>query len=151
MTSEHNDVVVYLGVELGRQLDRREYRLRINSGHIQRSEKSYFIPEIYVFPTSAFRQRLGHPERLEMYHESLFLVAEFWSRSTGNYDIDTKIPEYQARGDLEIWRVHPYQRTVIMWRRQPNGQYDETVETGGTVQLHALPHVAVDLDALFEL
>ena len=54
-------------------------------------------------------------------------------------------------GDLEIWLLHPYERTVTAWRRQPDGSYIETVFRGGVVQLHALPDVSVDLDSLFAL
>ena len=26
---------------------------------------------------------------------------------------ETKLREYQLRGDAEIWRIHPYERTLI--------------------------------------
>ena len=62
---------------------------------------------------------------------------------------DEKLPEYQRRGDLEIWRIHPYDRTLIAWRRRPDGSYAQTTFTGGVVHPVALPGVAIDLDALF--
>ena len=68
---------------------------------------------------------------------------------TGRYDIDAKIPGYQARGDAEIWRLHPFARTLTMWRHQPDGTYTETMVRGGTVRLHALPDVVIDVDQLF--
>jgi Uma2 family endonuclease len=46
-------------------------------------------------------------DELELYVEPLPLVVEVWSPSTGQYDVDEKLPEYQRRGDLEIWRFHP--------------------------------------------
>ena len=47
---------------------------------------------------------------LEVYEGPLPLVVEVWSASTGNYDVESKLLEYQRRGDLEIWRLHPYER-----------------------------------------
>ena len=76
-------------------------------------------------------------------------MVEVWSRSTGEYDVNTKFPEYKRRGDREIWRLHPYERTLTSWRQQPDGSYTETRFTGGIVHPVALPGVAVDLDALF--
>ena len=61
------------------------------------------------------------------------------SRSTGYYDVDAKLPEYQRRGDLEIWRIHPYERTLIAWRCQADGSYTESLYTSGTVQSAATP------------
>jgi Uma2 family endonuclease len=66
------------------------------------------------------RPKRGSPG-LEYYEQPLPLVVEVWSPSTGEYDIDSKLPEYQARGDKEIWRLHPYERTVRSWQRQPDG------------------------------
>jgi hypothetical protein len=53
-----------------------------------------------------------------------------------------------ARGDREIWRPHPFARTLKAWRRRPDGGYDEVEFTGGVVELHALAGVMIDLDAL---
>ena len=79
------------------------------------------------------------------------LVVEVWSPSTGDYDVETKLQEYQRRGDLEIWRIHPYEQTLTAWRRQPDGSYTETLYRGGRVQPVALPNVTIDLDDLFAL
>jgi hypothetical protein len=76
-------------------------------------------------------------------------VAETWSRSTGAYDADTKIPDYRERGDEEIWRVQPYEKVVTAWRRQANGSYVETLHRHGRVLVASLPGVEVDLDTLF--
>ena len=75
---------------------------------------------------------------------------EVWSPSTGEYDVNAKVPEYQRRGDLEIWRIHPFDRTLIAWRRQPDGSYIESHYAGGTVKPVALPDVTIDLDTLFD-
>ena len=49
------------------------------------------------------------------------------------------VPDYLARGDLEIWYVHPYERTLTAWRRQSQGIYTETVYRGGIVHPESLP------------
>jgi hypothetical protein len=38
-----------------------------------------------------------------------------------------------------------------MWRRREDGSYYEQTVTGGCIELHALPGVMIDLDALFEI
>jgi hypothetical protein len=63
--------------------------------------------------------------------------------------VDTKFPVYRLRGDAEIWRLHPFDRTLRIWRRRPDGSYQETVVTGAKIQLHALPQVTIDLDEVF--
>jgi len=150
MSFRHNDAMVELGYQLRPQLDPRQYRVRVNAGRVKRSDDTYYIPDVIVFPTALADQIRDRPDILEVYDAPLPFVAEIWSPSTGNYDVDSKLPEYQRRGDLEIWRLHPFERTLTVWRRQPDGSYDVTRYTGGTVRLHALPTVMVDLDALFE-
>jgi Uma2 family endonuclease len=87
---------------------------------------------------------------LEAYAGPVPLVVEVWSPTTGEYDVDRKFPEYRARGDLEIWRVHPGEQRVTRWIRQADGSYRESSHDGGRLELAHLPGVVVDLDALFE-
>jgi Uma2 family endonuclease len=149
MTEEHNEVAGELYFQLRLQLEREEFQVRSNAGHVRRSAQNYYIPDVFVVPTElAHAQRGTHA--LEVYDAPLPLVIEVWSRSTGDYDVDAKLPAYQRRGDLEIWRVHPYEHTLIAWRRQPDGTYTETLYSGGTVEPVALPNVTVDLDVLFD-
>jgi len=149
MTYEHNDVAINLVVQLVQQLDRRTYGARHNAGHIRCSSQSYYIPDVFVFP-----RQLAGPLRgrriLENYRDPLPLVVEVWSQSTGDYDVEFKLQEYQARGDFEIWRIHPYEHTLTAWRRQADGTYSESVVASGAVQPAALPGVTIDFDALFE-
>jgi Uma2 family endonuclease len=91
-----------------------------------------------------------HPRRLEVYEDPMPLVAEVWSPSTGDYDVEVKLREYQLRQDREIWRIHPYEQTLTAWRRQPDGTYSEAVYTSGSVQPVALPNVTIPLADLFE-
>jgi Uma2 family endonuclease len=78
------------------------------------------------------------------------LVVEVWSRSTGRYDVEEKLREYQERGDLEIWRIHPYERTLIVWQRRSDGSYRDTRYRDGEVRPAFLPNVTVTLETLFD-
>ena len=69
--------------------------------------------------------------------------------SPGPDDIDTKLPEYQRRCDQEIRRVHPYDRTATVLRRQDDGTHDEAVSRGGAIECFALPGVTI-LHARFD-
>jgi Uma2 family endonuclease len=133
-----------------RQLDRERYRVHIDSTRLRESQRRYFIPDVTVIPIELFRRGLGHPGRLEFYTDPLPFVAEVWSLSTGRFDVDEKLPAYRRGGDLEIWRLHLYERTLTVWRRQPDGTYSESEYFGGIVPVESLPRVAIDLDALFD-
>ena len=150
MAAEHNDLVFELGHQLRLQLDRDAFRVRVNAGRLRRPVKTTYIPDVAVIPAAIERtQRHGRPGFLEVYEEPLPLVVEVWSPSTGDYDVDAKFPEYRRRGDREIWRIHPFERSLIVWRRQSDGSYTEESFGGGTIEPIALPGVGIDLDALF--
>jgi Uma2 family endonuclease len=149
MSFGHNDNMMELGRQLLTQLDRGVYRVRINSGRLRRQDETYYIPDVIVFPVEYSDHFRELPNSLEVYDRPVPLVVEVWSPSTGEYDIDSKLPEYQARGDLEIWRLHPFDRTLTVWRRQDDGSYETFAQTGGTIEPVALPGVTIDLDALF--
>lgn len=150
MTAEHNYVASELFVRLRQQLDRNRFDARLSMGHVRRSAENYYIPDVYVIPVELVRPLRGRRDVLEAYDAPLPLVVEVWSPSTGEYDVDEKLPEYQRRGDLEIWRIHPFDRTLTAWRRQPDGSYTESHHKGGRVQPSALPGVTIDLDTLFD-
>jgi Uma2 family endonuclease len=151
MTYEHNEVTWTLGVTLQNQLGRERYTVRVNSGRTHRPEVSCLIPDVMVIPRSITPKRLNKPLWPEAYTEPLPLVVEVWSRSTGRYDARTKLPDYQARGDMEIWYIHPYERTLTAWRWQPDGTYTRPQHHGGVVEPLALPGVRINLDELFEV
>ena len=150
MTAQHNEVASELYYRLRQQLDRSRYTVRLNMGHVRRSEESYYIPDVFVVPTELVRLLLGLKNELEAYSVPLPLVIEVWSPSTGAFDVDSKLPEYQRRGDREIWRIHPFERTLTAWRRQLDGSYAESHYTGGIMQPVALPNVTIDLNTLFD-
>ena len=149
MTWEHNHTYRKLGWRLREQLDESEFEVVADSGRVRRSEQNYFIPDLYVVPMEQVRRLFAEPGTLEAYPEPLPLVVEVWSPSTGEYDVTTKLDEYKRRGDAEIWFIHPYERTLTAWRRQPDGSYGEMTFHGGTVQPAFLPDVSIDLDALW--
>jgi len=150
MSAKHNWTMFELGYQLRRQLDQRQFQVRVNAAHLHRPAATYYIPDVVVLPTALVQPFWEEQNLLEVYREPLPLVVEVWSPSTGDYDVDEKLPEYMARGDAEIWRLHPFARALKAWRRQPDGTYTLTEYTGGIVYPVALPSVAIDLDALFE-
>jgi len=151
MTTAHNQIATTLGHWL-MQLNPSDCAVRINMGRVRRSPNRAYIPDVMVIPAALVQRAIHeHPHGLEACSEPLPLVVEVWSPSTGRYDIDKKLPQYQQRGDLEIWRIHPSDRTLAAWRRQPDGSYTETEIRGGVVQPIALPGISIDLDALFDL
>jgi hypothetical protein len=147
MTQEHNSVAFSLAMAIARQLPRDKFEVRNNSGRLRTSAGNAFVPDVVVIPIDAVRSQVG-TRKLETYDEAVPFVAETWSRSTGTYDSNTKIPEYKARGDLEIWRVLPYDRLVQAMRRQPDSSYVETEYSGGTVAITSLG-ISVDFDEVF--
>ena len=133
-----------------RQLDLQDFTVGINSGRLRTSVGNYYVPDVVVIPMPYVRRLMERPGTFEVYDEPMPLVVEVWSRSTGGYVVEEKRAEYRRRGDQEIWRIHPYERTLVAWRRQPDGTYAETLFTEGTIQPIALPGVTNALAALFE-
>ena len=151
MTIEHDSIPMFLAMELAQQLDKRQYIVGTNTGRLRSPDDSFFIPDLVVIPRAlALRVRAAHPRELGVFDDPLPLVVEVWSPSTGAYDREKKLPGYQQRGDAEIWLIHPYERTLTVWRRQTDGSYTETLYREGTVAPVALPGVRITLTALFE-
>ena len=145
---EHSDVTMNLVEQLLRQLDRNEFRVRSNLGRLRVSADTYHVPDVAVIPAALVQLLRTNPRSLDAYSDPLPLVVEIWSPSTGNYDICVKLEDYLRRGDREIWRIHPYERTLTTWVRKPDGSYAEKVYRGGAVASTALPGVIIDIDAL---
>jgi Uma2 family endonuclease len=149
MTFRHNQWEITVGFAIRSQLDLSVYEVRIDAGRLRKPGATYYIPDVFVFPLAFATEFKDRDDVLEVYDEPLPLVVEIWSRSTGGYDVEEKLADYQARGDAEIWRLHPFERTLMRWVRQADGSYEESLLRGGVIRLAALPGVAIDLDALF--
>lgn len=145
---DHDEIVLELSHLLWSQLDRQQFRVRIE-GRVRRPG-TIVRPDVFVVPAAYGDEFRGRPGVLAIFSRPLPLVVEIWSRSTGVYDVNAKIPICQERGDLEIWRIHPYERTLTAWRRQPDGTYEEQLYREGIVRPVALPNVAIHLGDLFE-
>jgi Uma2 family endonuclease len=147
---DHNRIVMMLGHLLLRQLDFDQFSVFFES-RVRRSAGTIFLPDIMVVPTDYGQEFAGRPGVLAIFSQPLPLVVEVWSASTGEYDVDMKIPEYQRRGDQEIWRIHPHEKTLTAWWLQEDGTYSESVLREGAVTLIALPSVAIALAELFDV
>lgn len=150
MTSEHNWAAEMLGFQLLSQLDWSVYQVRSDKGRLSRPGGTYLIPDVFVLPRAYVQPFRHRPGVLEVYDQPMPLVVEVWSQSTGNYDVAEKLAIYKERGDLEIWYIHPYERTLTAWRRQPDGSYDEAIVRENPIIPVALPNVTIDLEALFD-
>lgn len=150
MTWEHGHTARNLAFVPSAQLDRSRWEVVHDSGRVRRSAENYVVPDVYVVPMEYIRRTFTRPGMVEAYPEPVPLVVDVWSRRTGRYDVTDKLVEYKRRGDLEVWLLHLYERTLTGWRRQPDGSYVETRFHGGTVQPIGLPNVTIDLDTLFD-
>lgn len=148
MTQEHNDVARLLGYYLQAQLDLGSWTVIVNLSRTRLRAGSYFVPDVAVVPEQLRRAQAG-TRTLETYDDPLPFVAEVWSPSTGEYEVTEQLAGYRSRGDLEIWLLHPYERTVTAWRRQPDDSYLEASYATGTVPVASLPGVSIELARIF--
>lgn len=149
MSAVHGDVMMHCAVLLANQLPRTEYKVRVQHARLRVSSGTYYIPDIAVIPAALEQPLLERPGLLDAYADPLPLMIEVWSPSTGSYDVNEKIPGYRQRGDREIWRIHPFERTLTAWNRQSDLSYAESVYREGRVRPLTLPGVEIDLAALF--
>src|SRR5207237_1124690 len=145
MTTEHNFIPRRLYRRLAAQLSERDWLIAEGTGKLRRSNGSYYEPDLCVIPMSYVARLHEQPGTFEVYDDPVPFVLEVWSPSTSEYDVDQKFPEYQSCGDAEIWRIHPVERSLTVWRRQPDGSYTEAHYAGGRVSIQSLPGVAIVL------
>jgi Uma2 family endonuclease len=151
MTWAHESIAWRLGFRLQQQLDFDAFEVRVNAGRVRRSEERYYIPDVMVIPKDVARRLFSDPNAVVILPEPLPFIAEVWAPSAGRSDVREKLPDYRQRGDAEVWLIHPIDKVVRIWRRQPDGRYAESVTRGGSVQLAALSSVSIDLDELLAL
>ncbi len=149
MSFGHNEAQSLLAAQLVVQTSGMNFRVRQNAAHVMIANGDSYIPDVAIIPLRLTETFRTNPRQFEVYAEPLPFVAEIWSPSTGNYDVDAKIPGYRSRGDSEIWRIHPFDRTVSIWRRQADGSYKESEVRTGRVELSAISGVSIDIDQLF--
>ncbi len=150
MANAHAAPLYRLNARLVRRLDEEQFIVSMNNARLRVTGGRYYIPDLCVLPRAYLDAALrDRPRQLEVYDGPVPLVVEVWSPSTGDYDIADKLPGYQARGDAEIWRLHPYDKTLTRWLRQPDGSYTESTLSEGEISPAALPGVSIRLAELF--
>ncbi|MCC7364185.1 MAG: Uma2 family endonuclease [Dehalococcoidia bacterium] len=150
MTYAHGDVIEHLGSMLISVLPRARFRIVQNHARLRLPGGSYYVPDIAVVSPSLRIEHRNDPKALDAYVDPVPLVVEVWSPSTGDYDARDKVAGYQERGDAEIWLVDPYEHTVVVHRRQPDGTYSASTHArGDTIEPIALPGVRIVLAELF--
>jgi Uma2 family endonuclease len=149
MSYGHFTAAFELGVALRNQLPRDRYHVNVNGPRLKRVDISYYVPDVIVVSAEKTVEFRRDPTLLEAYAEPALLVVEVWSPSTGDHDLQTKLHAYKARGDLEIWLLHPFERRLTVWRRQTDGAYTEELFDGGPITPIALPEATINLDDFF--
>lgn len=150
MSVAHDNLAFRLGFLLQSQLDWNIFQVNVNGGKARVDDSTYFIPDVTVIPVAYQATLEGGPRAFNVISFPMPLVVEVWSPSTGAYDFNRKLAAYRGRGDREIWFLHPYERTLTVWRRQLDGGYDEAHVSGGLVPVSSLPGVEIDLDSLLK-
>lgn len=150
MTLAHMDVISRLCFHLQRQLDVEQFSV-YSEGRVRHPEASVFLPDVMVVLDAYRAKFLEQPDMLAVFARPLPLVVEVWCRSTVHYDVAAKLPIYQQRGDAEIWLIHPYERTLTAWRRQPDSGYVSQMYDSGTIRPVTLPEVTIELASLFRV
>ncbi len=152
-TFGHNELVRRLSRGLILQLPRDQFEVRTNAGHLRISDIDLFIPDVFAVPAAMVDALMAaDPRQLEVYVEPLPFVVEVWSHEIDDDEIDHKISGYQARGDLEIWRIHPLFRPADHAGSGGDKRTDVmSSRSNGTARctLHALPDVTIDVTDLF--
>jgi Uma2 family endonuclease len=150
MTAGHNHVQSELARDLMLRLTEHEYSVHCNPGRLRVSKDTYFVPDLFVVPRAFVDQRLRWiPDQLEVYDRTIPLVVKVWSPVVGGYDVEENLRRYQQRGDWEIWRVHPCDKTLTAWQRE-GGAHSAALHQRGAGQPASLPGVGIELQRLFE-
>ncbi len=76
-------------------------------------------------------------------------IAEILSPSTASHDQVVKLPTYERAGVLEVWLVHPADRTLSIYRLE-GGRYGRPTILGlaGRTTISAIRGVSIDLDRI---
>jgi Uma2 family endonuclease len=76
-------------------------------------------------------------------------IAEVLSPSTASHDQTLKLRAYERAGVLEVWFLHPDDRTLTPYRLE-NGRYGRPtiLELRGQTPVGAVPGVSIDWDRL---
>lgn len=154
-TFGHNAVVRSLLWHLSTKLSRSEWSLVHGLGWLSHGTDTFLIPDVAVVGREEQRQLFRDRDVLEVYPVPLSFVAEVAEAAWLQYDTHEKIAVYRRRGDAEIWLIDPWMetrsdRSLTVWRRQPDGGYSETRLVEGMAVPTVLPGVSVELSELFE-
>lgn len=79
-------------------------------------------------------------------------IAEVLSPTTSRHDRFVKIPVYERAGVLEVWLIHPIERTLTVYCLE-NGRYGRPIvlELKGRTTIGALPGVSIDWDRILPM
>ena len=131
LRGDRGTVVSRLARQFLAQLDAAEYEVRINDARLRALGETILIPDLLVAPTASGPSDASRG-LLTIRAKPVPLIVEVLSLPTEGYDVDAKILNYHQRGDLEVWRINPSERTLTTWVRRPDATYAETIYQSGT-------------------
>jgi Uma2 family endonuclease len=150
MTIGHGHAAFELSYALWRQLDHEEFRVGHNFPRLKHGERTYLIPDVVVHHARLPDGAEPDPWALDLQISPVLLVVEvICPYAASHYDFEGKIRDYRARGDREVWRLDPFERTLVAWRIRPDGSCSGDTLLGGPVAPIATPEVTVNLGDYF--
>lgn len=79
------------------------------------------------------------------------VIIEVLSKTTSDYDFETKLPAYQAIKSLRtILYVHQDHHFVEVWTRLPSSHWEHNSFVSGSFEVIGLTGVVFDVDALYQ-
>ena len=150
MTVGHGRAALELAFSLHRQLNPDESWVGHNWTRLKHAERTYLIPDVVVHHARLPGDARPDPWALDLQIAPVLLVVEvICPFAAGHYDFEAKVRAYRARGDHEVWRLDPFERTLIAWRRQPDRSLSVETFSGGPITPVALPDVTITLEDIF--
>jgi Uma2 family endonuclease len=98
---------------------------------VRASGTTILIPDLLVARAASGSSDAGRSTPIT-YAQPLPLIVEVQAPPRDGYDVAARVRIYQQRGDREIWRIDPTDRTLTTWVQQPYGAYTETIYQFGT-------------------
>lgn len=126
LSSVQREIVSRLARQLLAQLDAAEYEVRVNDCRVRGPDGTIHVPDLLVVPGAHGESSAGR-SGVPILAKPVPFVVEVWRPADSGYDVDARISVYQQRGDLEIWLLHPLERSLTSWVRQADGTYTETI------------------------
>lgn len=154
---EHHDVKGNLYYTLKKHLHNTHYAVHHKSHSVRLPippEKTADNEIINVLRPDIFIMKDCEPDENLCYLGSPVFIAEILSRGTSKKDVEYKFKLYEKAGVGELWLIHPFEETLIVFRRgrNDNGKYEFSglYSNDSTLQLCCCQDFSLELNYIFE-